>query len=336
MRLTKPSGLVLAVGVAFAAACDSGSRQGATGASPTPTTIAGKPAVTLPLDSRLVKTFTIQTPGQMVVQGEAVWVKTDDGRLVQLDTAANKIAGEVKLDTAQDASRYCQGLGAGDKSIWACSANDQAIDVVRIDPTTRKVVARIEVAKIFDQLSMPYLANRIWVISGDADRLVGIDVATNKPSSSIDLGAQCSQLAATSDALVTTCSQANKVLKVDPATGKIIGQVALEGPGIVAATADTIWVGTETGVARLNAGDLSLAAVFDGISPHSAGDLYPAEGSVWVRVAGPFLYEIDPRSNTVARQITADPQVSGGGVVATADSVWVTASDDDLVYRLNR
>jgi hypothetical protein len=326
----------VAVGLAFAA-CDTGSRQEAWEASPTPTAIAVTPAVTLPLESQLVKIFTIQTPDEMVVQGDAVWVKTDAGRLVQLDSAANKIAGEVKLDTAQDPSRYCQGLGVDDKTIWACSANDQTIDVVRVDPTTCKVLATIEVSKIFVQFRMPYLANRIWVISGNADKLVGIDVVTNKPGSAIDLGAQCSQLAATSDALVTTCSQANKVLKVDPATGKITGQASLDGPGIVAATADTIWVGTKTGVARLNVGDLSLAAVFEGISPDSAGDLYATEEAVWVRLADRrFLYEIDPRSNTVARQITADAQITGGSVIATADSIWTTASDDHMVYRLKR
>ena len=337
MRLTKTSGLVVAVGLAFAAACGTQSPQEASEASPTPTTIAGTPAVTLPLDSQLVKTFTIQTADEMMVQGDAVWVKTDDGRLVQLDSGANKIAGEVKLDTTQDPSRYCQGLGADDKTIWACSANDQTIDVVRVDPSTRKVLATIDVSKIFVQLRMPYLANRIWVISGNADKLVGIDVVTNKPGSAIDLGAQCSQLAATSDSLVTTCSQANKVLKVDPATGKVTGETSLDGPGVVVATADTIWVGTKTGVARLNGGDLSLAAVFEGISPESEGDLYATEEAVWVRLAGGrFLYEIDPRSNTVARQITADSQISGGSVTATADSIWTTASDDDIVYRLKR
>jgi hypothetical protein len=353
-RVKKPGLLVLALGLVFAAACDTAPiqtptavpttvpptpTQAATSVPPTPTAesllILPTPAAILSLDDQLIKTFEISDPDEIVALNSSVWVKTDGGRLVQIDPSKNEIVGELQLDPAPDPYRRCQGLGADDTSIWACSATEETFDVVRVDPATRTVVATVKVAKVLDQLRMPYLAKRIWVVSGNADQLVGIDVTTNQPGSPIDLGAQCLHVAATADALVATCERTNQVLKVDPASGKITAQTTLEGPGAVAASADSVWVGTKTGLARLRAGDLSLAAMF-GVPSPSTGDLYATEEAVWVRLAGRFLYEIDPRSNTVARQITADPSLSGGSVAVTADSIWATTYDHHMIYRLKR
>lgn len=294
------------------------------------------PAASVPLDTLRLATIKIRNPDVITVLNGFVWVKTDDGRVVQVDPSTNQVIGELKVDTAQDVSRYCQSFGSDGTNLWACSAGNETIDVVRIDPGERKIVTTVKVATIFDQFHMPFFSNRIWVLSGNADKLVGIDVTTNQPGQAIELGVSCFQLAATDDALVATCQRENLILKIDPTTGQITGRMMLDEPEMIAAAGDAIWVGTKSGVVRLAGSDLRLIATFSGIVLGSAGDISATKEVVWVRQQGGFLYELDAQTNTIRRQIVADPNLSGGSVSFSKDSVWTTAADDNVLIRLKR
>ena len=113
----------------------------------------------------------------------------------------NSMVSAVKIDATTDRYHYCQELGTDGENIWACSAAGDAdhrrIDVVRVDPSTQRVTATVEVGKIFYQFDMPFLNNQIWALSGrNGEKLIGIDVRTNRPNPAIELGARCLQLTA--------------------------------------------------------------------------------------------------------------------------------------------
>jgi outer membrane protein assembly factor BamB len=289
----------------------------------------------------LLATVDINNPDEIVSVQGFIWVKTDDGRVVQVDPATNTVVADIKVDTTTDPSRYCQGLGADENNVWACSASgdaDQAsIDVVRIDPKSRNVVATVNVGKIFGQFEMPFLDNQIWVLSGNGDKLVGIDVTTNQPNPAIDLGLNCNQIAPLNEFLLASCTKDNIILKIDSKTSQVVDRISVETPHFIVSTKDSLWVTQDNSVVRLDARTLRPIADFSKLFNVSlTGDIFATDDSVWVRQDQGFLYRIDLSSNEMMEQIQTANPLSGGSLIITSDSIWTTASDDGKLFRLSR
>lgn len=310
------------------------------------------PSAVVPLDERLVATVNIDEhplatetmignhPDEIVIAQDFIWTRTANGHVVQVDPTSNEMVAAVKADTTSDLDHYCHGLGTDGDDIWSCSAADdgdnRAIHVVRIDPESQSVVETVEVGKIFEQFELPYLANRIWVLTGSGEQLVGIDVTTNQPEPGIDLGTRCFQLAAAENSLFAACTLDNLVLRIDPETGEVAQRVTIESPRNIAAANNGIWVTQNNAVVRLDPDSLAPVATFTGLAGvGTKGDIFSSEDAVWVRVENGFLYRIDPASNQIVEQVTPEDELTGGSVVATTDSVWTTAIDDNLLIRLN-
>lgn len=187
--------------------------------------------------------------------------------------------------------------------------------------------------KVFDQFDMPFLSNQIWVLSGNGDRLVGIDATTNQPGPAIDLGTRCFQLTVLDNVLLATCQVDNLVIKIDPEKKEVIARQTLQDPHEIAAATNGIWVSQNNALTRLDPESLHPMVTFPGITP---GDILATETTVWVWEFGKgVLYKIDIATNTVVEQIKPDqPFLTGGCVLATDDSIWLTANEDDLLLRL--
>jgi hypothetical protein len=195
------------------------------------------------------------------------------------------------------------------------------------------VVATIDVGKIFNQLYMPYLLDQIWVLSGNADKLIGIDGKTNQPNPAIELGVRCLQLAASDKFLFATCKQDNLVIKIDPVKKEVVARRTLQGPDFIAARRDGIWVSQSNALTRLDSESLKPIVTLAGIS---SGDIYPAEDVVWIwGYEEAVLRKIDPATNQVVELIKpAKPYIKGGGMLVTSDSIWLSATEDELLLRL--
>lgn len=299
-------------------------------------TILPTPSSIVTLEERLLATIDIRSPDELALVQGFIWVKTDDGHVIQVDPATNRVVGDIKVDTTRDPFHYCQGLGTDGESIWACSASgdedDRTIDVVRIDPGSRSVVETVAVGKIFDQLNMPFLLNQIWVLTGSGDQLVGIDVTTNLPGPAIELGARCFQVAAVSGSLLVTCSLDNLILRIDPEKMEVTERLTFTSPRNLAATENGIWVSQRNAVVRLDTESLNPVAEYPRLSN---ADIFITEEAVWVRLENGFLYRIDPASNELMEQIKTDQRLSIGSILVTPDSIWTTAGDDDLLVRLS-
>ena len=296
---------------------------------PTPSSIA-------PFEKRLLATIEVKYPDELVFVQGFIWVKTDDGHVIQVDPVTNRVVGEIQVDTTSDPYHYCQGLSTDGENIWACSAsgdeNNHTIDVVRVDPGEKRVVETVKVGKIFDQFDMPLLLSRIWVLSGNGDKLVGIDIATNQPGPAIDLGARCLQVEAVGKSLLATCRLDNLVLRIDPEKMEVTDRLTFSNPLNIAATEDGIWLSQTNAVTRLDTNSLQPVAIFTKLFN---ADIFATKEAVWVRLENGFLYEINPVSNQLVEQIRTDQSLSMGSILITPDSIWTTAGDQDLLIRLS-
>ncbi len=113
-------------------------------------------------------------PDWLASDDTSLYVKTDSGSVVVVDPASNRVVRTLPTG----ASGLCQGLGVAFGSVWTCSpdASGASDEVVRLNPRSGKVLARLSVAKRPDQGHLEAAAGRLWVIT-DAG-LVGIDPAT--------------------------------------------------------------------------------------------------------------------------------------------------------------
>ena len=297
------------------------------------------PSSIVPLEDRLLASIDVAFPDEMVFVQSFIWVKTDNGHVVQMDPATNSVISEIKVDTTTSPHFYCQGLGTDGESIWACSASGdddhRTINVVRIDPTTQSVVATVEVGKIFDQYNMPFFRDHIWVLTSDGSKLIGIDTTTNQPTQPIDLGTRCFQVAAATDSLLVTCKIDNFILRVDTESMQVTERVTISpSPWNIRASENGVWVSLGNGLLRLDPETLAPILTY----PKMPGDkdLFVTQEAVWVRTDYGFPFRIDPVSNLIVEQYWSDQRFYNmGGFLVTSDSVWTSAGDDDLVLRIS-
>ena len=263
-------------------------------------------------------------PDWLAADEHGIWVQRASGELTLVDPATTTVAGAVALGTTD----HCQGLGASYGAVWTCLSSD----VIRVDPTTLEVVARLKVKKQALQGHLVGAFDRVWVLTSDGSNLVGIDPATNKVATEFELPARCSDVTIGDQVLWLPCNVDDRVLKLDPFTGEVLLNVAVDNPTQVAVDTE-VWVGTATITLRLDpmSGDV-LVAADAGTSPD--GGIALADGSVWVRNGNDFLAELDRRTGARIQQVTAEV-TSGGDMLVLDGEIWTTAFDDQQLFRLD-
>src|SRR5689334_11908231 len=60
------------------------------------------PASIVPFEKRLLATIDVKYPDELVLVQNFIWVKTDDGHVIQVDPATNSVVGDIKVDTTSD------------------------------------------------------------------------------------------------------------------------------------------------------------------------------------------------------------------------------------------
>ena len=92
------------------------------------------PATDEPLEPVAINAFVTD----IVLGGDALWVGSSDGTITAFDALTGKRLGEIEIGGTPDALAY------GADSLWALDA--LANEIIRVDPGTRSVVARIPLA----------------------------------------------------------------------------------------------------------------------------------------------------------------------------------------------
>lgn len=333
MSIARSAGTVVlaCVCVTGLAACGGASQDDAAAPTSAPTAGAATPLPTpapadvdaLPIADRVKAKLTVKGgPDWLTAAAGSMWVKTDEGYLVRYDPQTDKETARIRV-----ANELCQGIGSDDTAVWTCS--DEG--VVRIDPATNKIAAQVVVDKFNDQGRIPVAFGHAWVLTRDGSKLTAI--AGDKVLPATDLGTRCIDLVATSTALWAACPIDGEALRIDPATGKVTARITgLEEARSIGA-GSAVWVGYAGGLAKIDEAAASVTGVADA-STGPFGGLLVTPDAVWVRAQGRFLRKVDPTTLRVLEQIEA-PEDSGGAVDVLEGSLWATAYDHDVLYRLD-
>lgn len=327
MRCLGAAGCLLLVVLAACGGADPAG-QAPSSVAPPPSSPAPEPSSVAMAERQRAKIAVSGNPDWLAADDTSLYVKTDSGTVAVVDPASNRVVRSFHTGAAG----LCQGLGVAFGSVWTCSpdASGAGDEVLRLDPRSGKVLARLPVAKRPDQGHLEAAAGRLWVIT-DAG-LVGIDPATNQAHPPLDLGVAGTELAVDEEMVWVSSVADGAVVQVDPAARSVVARAAgLDSPRELT-VGDQVWVLTRAGLVALERDGLEQAGTVP-TSAQSCG-LATTPEAVWVSDTEPFLHQVDPATRTVVAAITTDTG-SCGDVRVAHGSVWASAADDDVVYRLD-
>jgi YVTN family beta-propeller protein len=217
-------------------------------------------------------------------------------------------------------------VGAG--AVWVPNTGDGTVS--RIDPATGRVAATIRIgdaAPFYKTVCEPYGSVHSFMVTTFNIRRCDLP-------SAVDAGA---------DAVWATKNDTNEIVRLDPATNRIITRVPV---GIVPfdllVTADAVWVSSyeDDAVVRVDPGGRVVATIrMPGKGPSG---LAAAGGSLWVANSrAGSVSRIDTGANQVTATIpmTCRGQCLAGPVplplAATTDQVWTRNEGDGSVARID-
>jgi len=212
-------------------------------------------------------------------------------------------------------------------SVWVAVDQDTGGLLVRIDPTTNKIIASIPVGS--DPGGVVVAAGSIWVASYDDGTLTQVDPATNAVLATIPVGPRPWEVAVDAGMIWTRNSDAT-LTRVDPVAGRRVQVVEVgEAHGQVNAGNGSVWtVVVNDGLVRLDSATGRILGSVP-IPGCCRGDMLVTPDLVWA--ADPehsTVHAVDPATNRVVRQVSA---TGAGGLAMVDGDLWVTHGGSGLV-----
>jgi YVTN family beta-propeller protein len=217
-------------------------------------------------------------------------------------------------------------------AVW--TGRGDTMSLVRIDPTTGRVVATIPI-----DVEAWYIAasdTAVWVSDWRSDTVVRVDPATNRPVATIpNLPNGPTGIAIAPGSVWVASSRANVLTKIDSATNQVVASLPTDlVPLPVTYAYGSIWVRNEfregNGTVQRVDPQTSRVVATIPVGPEIGRDgldsLADLAGGVWV--AGLQTEEIDPATNRVTRRL----RHSANAVWAGAGSLWIV----DIAYSVSR
>jgi DNA-binding beta-propeller fold protein YncE len=227
---------------------------------------------------------------------------------------------------------FSSAMAAGAGALWVVGSDE----VIRIDPATDKVAARIPVrATGSGPAAVAVGAGAVWVPVAVPGALLGIDPGNDKVAARISLGGPLRgpmSVAATRDTVWVACcgdteagapTPGGRLLRVDPVRKRVVADIALPAaPMAVAADSSAAWVATADGqVLMVSQKRNRIAATIDAGGPLGFSQtIAVGAGGVWL--ADPFdeqIVRIDPKTRRVMARIPAGAVT---GLAVTGEAVW--------------
>jgi YVTN family beta-propeller protein len=329
----------------LAAMTISGCASGQTGSGPSPApTPSGPEQATIKVGQRA---------GVAVAGQGAIWVpNTGDGTVSRIDPSTNRVVATITIgNQLAFYQRECEAKGSvhsfmgtsfhvrdcdlpsalatGTGALWVLKNDDQT--VLRIDPTSRRVLARIALG--FVPFDIAATDKAVWISGYWEDQLVRVDPSTNQVVARLTLPDGASGIAASDQAVWVASTIAGVVSRVDPSNNRVIATVRLDCPTecyqgsmplAVTTTSDAAWIRTvgDGLLVRIDPNTNRAVATVDvsySLGRSGQDHLGVLDGLVWV--AGSGLQRVDPTTNRVTGLINVDAT----GVTSGFGSLWVTA-----------
>jgi streptogramin lyase len=248
---------------------------------------------------RTTATVRLDAPVTAVAEGlGSIWALDTFSTLYRIDRGIARVTKEIPTGAT---AAYNIWTGAG--SVWV--ADDQGARVLRISPTTGRLVASIPVGD--GPADMAFAGKRAWVIDHRDNTLFRIDTGTNAATRIATLDgadAAAERIALLGGSLWIT-GRGVPLLAVDPETGATRRSVDVGGTGIYVVAADgALWVPvrtfavdrtglpTMTALRRVTpAGKVATAAAASGrVDVHG---IAAGPGAIWIADStGGFLYRV--------------------------------------------
>jgi len=188
---------------------------------------------------KTTKSLRLGTPVIAVASGYgSVWALDSGSQLYRIDPASGKVVKRLDLRAA---AAYNLWIGGG--SVWA--ADDQGAAVIRVKPSTNRVVARPRVGD--GPADVTFNGGSAWVISHRDRVLHRIDLSTNRSRKLAVLPGDAPERMAWSHGSLWVTGRGTDLLKVDPADGAVQDTIEIGASGIdVAAAGEDLWIPTRS------------------------------------------------------------------------------------------
>jgi streptogramin lyase len=253
--------------------------------------------------------------------GKWVWV-SEYGRpfLLKIDPKTNKVVSKTGIGTGS-----C-GLGFGAGSLWIEDTSSSTVS--RVSAATGKRIKAIPVGITPYDTTFAY--GSAWTTAYSQGELERIDPARNRVANRWKLPMATGAVGAFGS---VWAAGAEGVLRVDPASHKVLARIAIVGgAGWTAASADAVWVTTTTGVARIDPQTNAVVTTVVLPGAPALGDPDVVDGLVWVpQIRKNSIALVDPASNSVTQTVKAG---LGPFVVTTIrGEAWVPSWKGKDIWR---
>ena len=256
----------------------------------------------------------------VAVGGGAVWAATG-ATVTRFDPVTGRSTATVAASTISPPPLV--GLTAGPGAVWVAVMGEQ---LLRVEPDTAKVVARLAVAP-----SAPVAigAGGVWVACHDSDgrgRLVRVDPATNRVAASVQLPGTGNAVGAGPDE-VWVRGVGGPVWRVDPAANRVVAAVPVPGlgerAGGVAVTARAVWVSDPDNAAVVRIDPRRNRLTGDRIPADGEDLTVAADGVVWATSGTRLLGLGRGRVLGPSRDLHELSSVRIAAVAAGPDGLWL-------------
>ncbi len=292
------------------------------------------PGVQIPFAS-LKPDYEFPVPGapDWIAVGESIWISNKPkDNVTRIDPKTNKIT-----DVVTGLNKPCSGLAIGFGSLWVPNCGDQTL--ARVDLKTAKITATIPAGVADSEGGLAVTADSVWLLTDAKSTLARLDPEQNKIVAEVRLPAGCFTVAfgppGPDAALWVTCTQANKVLRVDPQTNLVTNRIDVRPqPRFLAIGGGAVWVlcQGEGNVAKIDPKMNKVVETIEVGVPGEGGDIAAGEGAIWVSSFGFPISKIDPKSGKVVQQFVGD---GGDAIRAGGGSVWLSNGRQGVVWRLD-
>jgi DNA-binding SARP family transcriptional activator len=294
---------------------------------------AGSPTNPPEQAARILGTWAIPQPSCCGSSSDTEWgVGHHDDVLRAIDSKTNVM---TSLGIVADYQSGIPQALAG--SIWIPSARD---NLIRYDPGSHQVVARIAISGA--DVAFGFLD--LWETTLD-HRLVRIGLASNAIVASIPVATGVNDwvdgLAIGGDAVWDSVGDTSQLLKIDPATNRVIDRIVgfgdTDSGAPIAFDDGSVWLlrslAGQMTLFRIDAtSDRISATIAVGPVGGNTGTVAAGGGYIWTATWDGTLSRVDPATNRVSAVVTLPDVPQNIGYAA--GSLWVDAYDAGQVWRI--
>jgi virginiamycin B lyase len=219
-----------------------------------------------------------------------------------------------------------------ENAVWVASS--KPYDIVRIDPATNKIVARVKIpGEACSGLAFGF--DSVWVpICGTKPSLVRIDATRNVISATrpIPPAGEERGIAASDDSVWMVTDKNGTLVRVDPSTNSVRQKISIPAGSFNPVFDDgTVWIsGVESNV--VTAVDASSGKVVESIPVRPKPRFLTAgAGSIWTLNQGDgSVSRVDEKSKQVIATIQVGIPGTGGDIAFGCDSIWTSVFEVPL------